>query len=175
MTKKKSLLYLYLALACLLGIIIIFVFDGYLGVYDKLVLDTGNYKQTIEADQWARNEKYGNMVAVSTDPGGMIDFTYIVENHNFSKYVDNVDVSLWYNKNKLKDIISREAVTPSFEKTELSWSINATNILPSDYVVGREYLYNLKIKRGNMERDVNISVNTYSVNGKIIIPQAPSN
>ena len=51
MTVKHKNIFLFLALACFVGIILIFVFDGYIGVYDRLVMDNHLYLQTVEYDQ----------------------------------------------------------------------------------------------------------------------------
>ena len=82
MAVKHKTLYLYLALACFLGIILIFIFDGYMGVYDSLTITSGERPQKIEADQWARQEKYGS--SASVERGGKVNFTYEVDNRTFS-------------------------------------------------------------------------------------------
>ena len=58
MAVKHRNLYLYLTLACFLGIILIFIFDGYMGVYDSLTVTTGEQEDQIKADQWPRQGRY---------------------------------------------------------------------------------------------------------------------
>jgi hypothetical protein len=158
MTAKHNNLFLYLALACFVGIILIFVLDGYLGVYDRLVMDNNQYIQTVESDQWTQTERYSGILSVSVERGGRVDFTYTVQNHRFSEYADSVDVSLWYNKVKTADLLSRQLSIPAFDKEELAWSITANDIIPAGYPAEQNYIVNIKINRGDIEREVNVIV-----------------
>ena len=160
MKAKRNSLYLFLALACFVGIILIFIFDGYIGVYDRLVMDAGGYKQTIESDDWAQQERYGGMVSVGIDANGGIDFTYTVENHRFSAYSGAVDVSLWYNKVKTADLLARQLSVPAFNQSELTWTINAADLVSANLTTGQSYIFLVRITRGDIERD--ISVNIYA-------------
>jgi hypothetical protein len=173
MAVKHNSLYLYLALACFVGIILIFIFDGYIGVYDRLVMDNGQYKQTVESDQWAQREKYGNSVSVGTERGGQVDFTYTVENHRFSEYADSVDVSLWYNKVKTAGLLSTQISIPAFDKKELQWTINTTELVSANFTTGQNYLFNVKIKRKDIEREINVNINVYPDGLKVIPVPAP--
>jgi hypothetical protein len=170
MTVKHNSLYLFLALACFAGIILIFIFDGYIGVYDNLVMDNGQYKQTVEYDQWAREEKFGGYVGIGVDQGGQIDFTYTVENHRFSAYTDRVVISLWSNKVKTADILSEDISVPAFGKKALSWTIKAGDILPAGYAAGQSYFVTVNIKSNNIERNINVNTNTYPATGGKVIP-----
>jgi hypothetical protein len=171
MAVKHNNLFLFLALACFVGIILIFIFDGYIGVYDKLVMDNGQFKQTTEGDQWAQQEKYGGMVSVGVDRNSQVDFTYTVENHRFSEYSDSVDVSLWYNKVKTADLLSSQISIPAFDKQELKWTVKVADIIPASATAGQNYNYNVKINWGNIERVVNVNINTYiSADGIKVIP-----
>jgi hypothetical protein len=158
MAAKHNNLFLFLALACFAGIILIFVFDGYIGLYDKLVIDNGQYKQNVEWDEWAQQEKYGGSVGASLERGGQAEFTYTIENHRFSEYTDIIEATLWYNRVKVADLLSEKVSVPSFDKTEVKWTVRTADILPADSSINQNYFYNIKIKRGNLERDVNISV-----------------
>ncbi len=175
MAVKHKNLYLYLALACFAGIIAIFVFDGYVGVYDKLVMDSGQYRQTVEYDQWAREEKFGGYVGIGIERGGQVDFSYTIENHRFSAHNGSVAVSLWYNKVKTADVLSRQVTVPAFDKEELTWTIKAADIIPAGYPAGQSYVVNVKIKMGNIERNINLNVNpNRTTDGtKVIPPPAP--
>ena len=158
MAVKHNNLYLFLALACFVGIILIFVFDGYIGVYDKLVMDNGQFKQTVEGDQWAREEKYGGTVSISVDRNSQVDFTYTIENHCFSVYTDSLEVTLWYNKIKTKDLISQEFSISPFDKQEFKWTVIPSEILPAGATAGQNYVFDVKIKRNGIERDVNVGI-----------------
>ncbi len=161
MAIKHNSLFLYLALVCFVGIILIFIFDGYMGVYDRLVMDNNQYIQTVESDQWARQDKFGGIFSVSVERGGRVDFTYTVENHRFSEYMADIEITLWQNKAQIGDIHfipDEPLVISAFDKKELTWSITPDNIIPPGYPVEQNYFVNMKIKRGDIEREVNLSV-----------------
>ena len=103
---KHKTLYLLLTLACFLGIILIFVFDGYMGLYDSLVMDNGQFPQTVDTEQWQQQQKFGFNPSVSVDRGSSVDFTYTVENHRFSAYSADVHVSLFFGVDKIADLVN---------------------------------------------------------------------
>jgi hypothetical protein len=172
MALKRNHLYLFLALACFVSIIAIFIFDGYIGVYDKLVIDNGQYKQTIEADQWIQQTKFGNVVGTSLEQNNQVDFIYTIENHRFSEYTDTIEVSVWSNKVKTADLLSEKVLVPSFDKQEFKWTVTAADILPPNYSVNQSYFVNIKIKMSDIERDIN--VNIYVNTNTIKIPPVPA-
>jgi hypothetical protein len=160
MAAKNNSLFLFLALACFVGIILIFIFDGYIGVYDRLVMDNLQYKQTVEGDQWAQQEKFGGVVGTSIDRSGQVDFTYTIENHRFSPFTDSVKISLWSNKVETANLLSEQVSIPAFDKKEFKWTVSAVDILPANYSTGQSYFVSLKIKRNTIERQVNVNVYT---------------
>jgi hypothetical protein len=166
MANKHKNLYLYLALACFLGIILIFVFDGYMGVYDTLVMDNGQYPQTVDFAQWAQQEDFGYIMDV--DKGGRIEFTYTVQNHRFSEYSAAVAVSLYHGQDKLSDILSQQITVGSFKESELKWSLDTVKIFPADYPENQNYSVNMIIKRGDTERKVTVNISPFAFGTKII-------
>jgi hypothetical protein len=168
--KRHNNLFLFLALACFLGIVIIFIADGYMGLYDTLLMDTGQYKQTITADQWAQPERYGGAFNVGVPSNGNVDFTYTIENHRFSAFDAPIQVTLLYNDINIKDVLSQEIAVPAFGKQELKWSINAANLYSANMTVGQSYNYNLQIKRGNITREVILNVYASGTINSIKIP-----
>ncbi len=170
MAAKHNNLYLFMALACFAGIILIFVFDGYIGVYDKMVIDNGQYPQNVEWDEWARQEKYGGSVGTSLERGGQADFTYTIENHRFSAYTDVIEATLWYNRVKVADLLSKNISVPSFDEAEVKWTVRTADILPADASVNQNYFYIVNIKRGSLEREVNISVYISNITKEIPSP-----
>jgi len=81
-TRRRSL-FLYLALACFIGIIAIFVIDGYLGVYDALYITAGEREETIEPDFWQREDW---VWSTRVNQGERVFFRYEVDNRQFSRY-----------------------------------------------------------------------------------------
>ncbi len=72
-TKRKNL-YLYLTLACFIGLIAIFIVDGYMGIYDNLFVTTGEREEEIGRDSRPWQE------SVRVDWGGKAFFRYEVDN-----------------------------------------------------------------------------------------------
>jgi hypothetical protein len=176
MAVKHKNLYLYLTLACFMGIILIFIFDGYMGLYDTLIMDNGQYQQKVEADQWSQPERYGYLASAGVERGGIIDFTYTVENHRFSEYTADVSITLWHNKAKIGDIgfiPDKPTIIPAFDKAELKWSLDTSNIFPEDYPAEQGYNLNMVIRRGEIERKINININPspYPVKTPLTPPQ----
>ena len=169
MAVKHKTLYLYLALACFLGIILVFIFDGYIGVYDSVVMDNGQFQQKVEADQWAP-ERYAYLASTSVERGGSIDFTYTVENHRFSKYTANVEVSLWYGDEKLLDLTTAEISAGAFSRGELTWTLETADLVPADYPEDQGYFLDMIIIRGGTERRINININPSPFPKPVIAP-----
>ena len=157
MAVKNKSLYLYLTLACFLGIIIIFIFDGYMGIYDSLVMDNGQYPQRIDADRWAQEERETYLSSTGVEKGGRVDFTYTVANHRFSGYSAEVAVSFLHNRETLSgfsDMLSAAA----FKEGELTWSLDTAEIIPADYPSDQNYNVNVIIARGETVREVVVNI-----------------
>jgi hypothetical protein len=163
---------LFLTLACFLGIIAIFIFDGYIGVYDKLLIDNGQFKQTVEADQWAQNEKFGGITSTGVDRTGRADFTYTVENHRFSEYSADIEITLWYNREKTATLFTGKVTAPPFDTSVTEFFIDA-GVIPAGFSPELSYNVNLIIKNGDFERNVLINFFPSSNLKNIPIPAPP--
>ena len=158
-TKRKNL-YLYLTLACFVGLIAIFVVDGYLGVYDALYLPMGEREQKIEADQWQQWSEWG-MAEIGW--GDKAFFRYEVDNRQFSTYTADIEASVWHSQEKVQDLVSQEISIPAFDKGQLEWSIDTTELLPEGVSLeGRPVEYTVIIKRGEIEQKVIFTVFGYA-------------
>ena len=157
MAVKHKNLFLYLTLACFLGLIIIFILDGYMGVHDTLSIKSGEFPQKIEADQWARQEKYGS--SASVERGGKIDFTYKVDNRQFSSYTADIEVSVWHSQEKVRDLISQPMSIDSFDKGQLEWVVDTAELIPADMPPEQGYQFTVVIRRGEIERKVITHIN----------------
>ncbi len=143
-------LFLYLTLACFVGLIAIFVVDGYFGVYDTLSLPMGEREQKIEADQWLGWSEWGRAEVAW---GEKASFRYEVDNRQFSTYSANIAVSVWHSNEKVRDLISQEISIPAFDKEELQWVIDTTVLLPGG-APEQGYEFTVIIKRGEIEREI---------------------
>ena len=154
---KYKNLYLYLALACFLGIVLIFVFDGYLGVYDTITINTREFPQEIEPDYWLRGDTYWS---AGIEWNGKADISYEVDNRRFFSYSSILEVSVWRENEKIANLITREISAGSFEKWQTGWVLDTSELLPSDASAEQGYQFTLLIKRGDIERRIIINVNS---------------
>jgi hypothetical protein len=168
MAVKHKNLYLYLTLACFLGIILIFIFDGYMGVYDTLTIETGEYPQTIEADQWAQQDRYEYMPSAGVEWGGTVDFSYEVDNRRFSSYTADVAVSVWHSQEKVADLITEAMLIASFDKSQIEWILDTSEFVPADIPAEQGYNLSVVIKRGEIERRVIIYLNPAAYPLKVV-------
>ncbi len=158
MAKHKSI-YLFLALACFLGIILIFVFDGYMGVYDSLTVDNGQFRQTIDADQWQQQEQFGYYPTMSVDRNGSANLTYTVENHRFSAYAAGIRVSLYLGTEQIADLADGQVSAGAFGQGEFTWMLVPSQFTPAEYPPDQGYNLTMIIDRGNVERKIQVYIN----------------
>jgi len=167
MAARPRNLSLYLALACFLGLIAIFVVDGYMGVYDTVYITTGEQEQIIEADFWLRDyDDYYYEQAV-TNWGEKVFFRYEVDNRRFQSYSANVEVSLWRSQEKVQALISQQLEIASFDKGQLEWVVDTgelETVPPEEFVE-----YTVIIKRGELERRIILFLDRSS-SPKIAVP-----
>ena len=144
-------LFLYLTLACFLGLIVIFIVDGYLGIYDTIYVTAGEREQEIEADYWLRQDRFWS---TGVNWGEKAFFRYEVDNRLFSSYTADIEVSVWRSQEKVRDLISQQVLIAAFDKGQLEWVIDTTEFLPSGIPPERGYEFTVIIERGEIERKV---------------------
>ncbi|MFH1662506.1 MAG: hypothetical protein ABH934_01085 [Chloroflexota bacterium] len=167
-------LFLYLALACFVGLIAVFVVDGYIGVYDAVYITAGEQTWKVEADVWQRQyATYAPVPIAETMPieegkgsyymganrDEKISFRYEVDNRKFSTYEADVEVSVWKSQEKVRDLKSQRMSISAFDKGELEWVVDNTEIPPGDILPEQSYQYTVSIKRGEIERRIIVSLN----------------
>jgi len=160
----RKYLFLYLTLACFFGLIAIFVVDGYFGIYDTLYLPMGEREQKIEADQWLQWPEWERAEVAW---GEKAFFSYEVDNRQFSTYSANIAVSVWHSKEKVRDLISQEISIPAFDKGQLEWVIDTTELFPSGIPREQGYEFTVIIERGE-EIERKIIVYMYPLPTKIV-------
>lgn len=163
--KRPRSLFLYLTLICFLGLIAIFVVDGYMGTYDTIYVTTGEREQTVEADTRLRQDWLWS-TGVGRDE--KVIFRYEIDNRRFSSYTANIEVSLWRMQEKIQDIISQPITVGAFAKEQVVWVLDSADILPADIPPERTYEYTVVIKNGEIERRLIISINPV-----LYLPKAP--
>lgn len=155
MAVKNKNLYLYLALVCFVGIILVFVFDGYMGVYDTLVVKGGEYEQEIEDNDWERD-----YWSAAVGWGEKAHFYYEVDNRRFSAYTADVEVSVWHSLEKVADIPVPSLSIGAFDKQQVEWVLDAAELVPADADPTQGYEFTVYINRGEVERRFIVYVRT---------------
>jgi len=153
---ERRFRYLYLAVACFVGVMGTFFVDGYMGVYDTLYITAGKQEQKIELYQWLK----GNGSWSSGAPWGeRAVFRCEINNREFSSYSTNIEVSLWQNQEKVRDLTSRHLQITSFGRGELEWLVDTVELEPGGAPPATQpYKYSIVIKGDEMERELNFYI-----------------
>jgi hypothetical protein len=159
---KRRYRFLYLAIACIAGLIAVFVVDGYMGIYDTIYVTVGEREEKIEASWWQQPEsawptRYENAWTTWATVGQKITFRYEIENHQFSTYLTPVQASVWQENEKVDDLFSGDISIGQFGKETVEWSL-ATEELPG-LTPGWPAQYTVKINRGDIERKIILDLN----------------
>jgi hypothetical protein len=171
MAIKHKSLYLYLALACFLGIILIFIFDGYMGLYDSLIIKSQEIPENFEADFWLQSN---NQAYVQVERDGQIKFNSEVDNRRFSTYTADIEVSVWQVNEKIAVIFAQPVSIAAFDKGQFEWFINTAELVPADYPSNEQYFFTVVIRIGEIERRIVTTVQPISyLPGQIKIPAPP--
>ncbi|MFC2041232.1 hypothetical protein ACFLTY_02785 [Chloroflexota bacterium] len=152
-------LFLYLTLACFIGLIAIFVFDGYMGIYDTAYITAGEREEKIEADTWLRQDSFQS---TWINRGEKVFFRYAVANHQFSSYSADIRVSAWRSQEKVLDLLSQPMSIAAFDVGQVEWTVDSTELLPHDLPSEQGYEFSVIIKRGEIERKIIVYVNPRS-------------
>ena len=147
MAAKAKKLYLYIALACFLGIVAIFVGDGYMGVHETIRVTAGEFEQVIEDDIWP--DKF-NSASVWAEWGDEVHFRYQIENRLFAGYSAALEVSLWQDQQKELDLLSQQLDIDPFGEATVEFTVD-TAILTEPQQSAE---YTIIIKRGDVERRI---------------------
>ena len=161
MTARRKNLFLYLTLACFFGLIAIFIFDGYMGIYDTIYVTSGEREQKIEADFWLRSAKQ-DLRAWNTqvNRGDKVLFRYVVDNRQFAPYTPEVNVSLWRGQKNLGDLQSKSISIAAFDEGDVEWEVDTTRFkLLEEASPEQPFAFSVLIKRGEVERRIIVNVN----------------
>ena len=156
MAIRQRNLFLYLALACFVGIIAIFIVDGYLGVYDTVYIIAGEREEEIEPDFWLRGDYPWS---TRVNQGDRVFFSYEVDNRRFFRYSADVEVSVWRMQEKMLDVVSQPMVVAPFDKGQVEWALDTAELRPGDIPPEQSYEFSVIINRGGIERKVILYIN----------------
>ncbi len=169
MATKRRNLFLYLAIACFIGIIAIFFFDGYTGIYDTIYVTTGEYEQEISPDYW-QGQRQGFAYPFhigGTRWGEPVHFRYEINNRRFSAYVVTVEASVWKSNEKIIDLFNQDISVSAFDKATMSWILPAEELEKAGLGVSE---YTIKIKRGEVELGQGIILD-FQLPQKVVYPE----
>ena len=142
-------LFLYLAIACFVSLIAIFIVDGYLGIYDTVYVTVGERQQKIAPDYWQRQLRgYAYPYRMRAEWGEPVHFRYQIDNRRFSTCSTTVEASAWKSNEKLVDLFTQNISVAAFNKVTMDWTLSAQELERAGLGVGE---YTIKIKRGDEE------------------------
>ena len=150
---------LYLALACFLSLIAIFIVDGYLGIYDTVYITTGEQEQIVEPDYWLQRYPPPPGAAkpaywMPADWGQKVFFRYEIDNRRFSTYSTLIQASVWQENEKVLDLFSEEKFIALFDKVTVEWTLSTQELDEADIRVDGHTQYTVKINHGEVERRI---------------------
>ena len=154
---------MYLALACFVGLLAIFFFDAYVGLYDTIYFTAGEREERIEADYWLGQDSriasgMKGAYYLSVNRADKVFFSYEVDNRQFSGYTADVEVTIWQSQQKVGDLLSAPMVIDAFDKGQLEWVLDTDELLPEYTSQDQSFEYTLTIKRGEAERNIILHV-----------------
>ena len=160
-------LFLYLAIACFVGLIAIFIFDGYMGLYDTVYVTTGEREQQIDPDYWQHQLRgYAYPYYIGATWGEPVHFRYEVDNRRFSTYSTTVEASVWKSNEKVADLFSQGISVSAFDKVTMKWTLPAEMLETPAPGIALEYT--VKIRRGEVELGQGIILSFYSSEDRAI-------
>ena len=157
MATKRRNLFLYLTLACFVALIAMFIVDGYMGIYDTLYITAGEREEKVEPDFWMRPDR---VWTTGVSWGGEAFFRYEVDNRRFATYSVDTEVSIWQNQEKLRDLVSQQLQIAAFDRGQLEWVLDTTELEPEGISSEQRYEYTILIKRGEIERKIIVYINS---------------
>jgi hypothetical protein len=153
-TQRRNL-YLFLTIAFFLAIIAIFVFDGYMGLYETVTLTTQEREEVIEPEYWLQEDYTGYTWA---EEGQDVNFRYELDNRRFGTYSAEVEVAVWFGETKQDVLITQAVAIGGFDKEELSWTVDTSTLRPADIPENQDYEFSIVITRDGVERRIIVHV-----------------
>lgn len=145
---KRSSWFLYLAIACFIGITAIFIFAGYLGVYDTVYVSAGEYQQEIGSEFWWGQERIPFPYSIGATWGEPVRFRYEIDNRRFSTYTAIADATLWKGDRKVIDLFHQDISIGGFDKAVVDWTLSPEDLSKAGLEIGQ---YTVRIRRGEVE------------------------
>ncbi len=123
--------------------------DGYMGMYDTVIVAAGERDQRIEPDFWLLPD---NIATASVNRDEIAGFLYELDNRRFSGYAADVEISAWRSQQKVRDIMSQRVTLGAFDTGRLMWTLDPKTLAPPDLPQEQSFDFTIVIKRGTVER-----------------------
>ena len=156
--RRIGSMWLYLAIACFLGIVSIFFGDGYMGIYDSVRVTTGDITCEIEPDYWEypRGKEDGYHIYEVT-LGDLMEFRYQIDNRRFFDYSLDVEVSLWEGGREVRELFTASKKVRMFTSSPVyEWTLDTAELDVSEEYGGTNYV--VKINRDGVERKIRFRI-----------------
>lgn len=147
---------LYIGLLCIFGIIVVFFFDAYIGVYDTLYVTEEGWEREMVFDRPYPEH-------IGADYGEAVFFSYEITNHRFKGYDTYIEASVWRGKEKNLTLFSANKSIKPFENITIEWVLETGKLEPNTN-------YILKIKTDDFERIVRMEFHQITIKTSEIIP-----
>jgi len=144
MAKVKNL-GLYVGLLCIIGILTVFSFDAYIGIYDVLYTEQDGWEREIAFDEPYPEQHIGTRYGKTTY------LRYEIVNHGFKEYSTYIEASVWRDKEKKLTLFSADKSIKPFGNITLDWVLKSEELEPNTN-------YILKIKTDDFERTVRMTL-----------------
>ncbi len=150
----RGRLYLYLAIACFIGlvsILIIFGVNSRWGVYDTIYVTAGEREWT--AGPCRILEDIPESPLVKVECGGVVHFRYELSNRRLSPYSAPLQASLWVGDVKAMELFSQDVRIKPFGKVIVEWDFDTKELKPHELGCDVEEC-TVKVQQGEVERDI---------------------
>ncbi len=164
----RKILFLALAIICFAGLMAVLT-GGYLGVFDTLKVESGSMLEVLSTAELGREppEFYRYTPGIQ---GDRIDFTYTVENREFSPFRARLEAGLWSERQAGPyTLAALDIELESFGKQEFRWTVSFAELASRGFTDGQ---YTLRITLGEIRRTVPLGYYYYPV--KTPFPATPA-
>ena len=171
MAIKQRNLFLILAIAVFIGIVAIFVFDGYVGIHDTVVVTAEERPNEIGPEFW-EGQSHGKdyKYYITATWGEPVHFSYEIGNRRFSAYSATIEASVWKSNEKVLDLFNQNVSISSFDEVTLEWTLPAEELENAGFRIGE---YTVKLKRGEVELGEGIILSFRSPEESLPKPPTP--
>lgn len=158
MATEGRFRYLYLALACFVGLVTTYFVDGYMGIYDTLYITAGEREQKIELYHWLKG---GGAWTGGAEWGEKAFFSYEIDNRKFLSLSTDIEISLGHNQEKVRDLVPQRLEIAPFNAAKLEWLLDTLELEPGGTPpLIQPYKYSVVVKSDKTERELNFYIYT---------------